>query len=82
MTVLAVAAPTRDEWHITDNDPEPFCNDPQSPDFTSTWITIWGEPEEEPTAEIIFEIWDPDALVVLYRLDLGEKPPGSYVFIW
>jgi hypothetical protein len=78
VTLLATAAPAWAEWQIGENFPDPFCNDPESPDYTSTWFNIWGQ----PTAEIVFEVWDPDTTGVLVRQDLGEKPPGAYILIW
>jgi hypothetical protein len=78
VALLGAAPRSQAEWQIGENFPDPFCNDPESPDYTSTWFNIWGE----PAAEITFEIWDPDTVGVLVREDLGEKPPGAYIIIW
>jgi len=78
IVLLGLSAVAFADWQVTQNDPDPFCNDPESPEFSGTWFTIWGE----PTVEITFEIWDPDTTGVLVRQQMGEVGPGSYILVW
>jgi hypothetical protein len=79
LEVCLLAAPeAMAEWQVGQNSPDPFCNDPGEPGFELTWFSIWGE----PTAEVQFEIWDPDTTGCLIRYDLGEVGPGAYYLLW
>ena len=70
LTVVASAA--KGEWQISQNNPDPFCNDPASPEYESTFFTITGG----PTAHVTLEVWNPDTTVTVGTWDLGELESG------
>jgi len=70
-----VAAQT---WQVSDNQPDPFCNNPESPLHAETGFIIWGMEE----AHITLQIWDPNMMYIVGSSYPEVLPPGMYEMYW
>jgi len=78
VVALTPTSSSGQDWGVSQNIPNPFCNDPECPEYGETQFTFSGD----SAAEIVLEIWSPDTTSIVRGSDPAALAPGVYLLMW